>query len=190
MKKIISITLAFFIALWFVGCKPNTTKTNHTTDVEYYAKLGKIKEVEFSLGTQEKDLSDHYGDGKIIDAGDHEHYVELNRIEGNKTVRLDAGNLLFYYEKAKKEKGISAIISFDTAYDFEVGIAMPADIQNAITAKGTLTDATPEQLYFLPASDSDAKVLSYTFDNIRLDFFFINDFLSATVLTDTNNWTE
>lgn len=190
MRKIISIFLVLCIALCFVGCKNDKNKTEHTVDVEYYAKLGKIPEVEFALGISESDLSDHYGDGKIIDAGDHEHYVELNKMEGNKTVRLDAGNLLFYYEKEKKQNGISVMISFDTAYDFEVGIAMPEDIQNAISAEGTLTDATADQLYFLPVSDDTAKVLSYTFDNIRLDFFFINDFLSATVLTDTNNWSD
>ncbi len=191
MKKIISIILCLFIACSFVGCKNNNKKTEHTVDVQYYAKLGKIPEIDFAaLGTSEKQLTEYYGDGRTIDAGDHEHFVELNRIEGNLTVRLDGGNLLYYYEKAKKDKGISVIISFDTAYDFEVGITMPQDVQDAISAEGTLSNATAEQLYFLPASDKNAKVLSYTFDNIRLDFFFINDFLSATVLTDTNNWTD
>ncbi|MBQ7045587.1 MAG: hypothetical protein IJN65_03740 [Clostridia bacterium] len=191
MKRIISLILVAVIACSFVGCKGEENKTNHTTDVEYYAKLGKIPEMELALGASEDQVQKHYEGGRPADDDDgHDHILELNRMEGNLTVRLDAGNVLYYYEKAKKDNGVSVLISFDTAYDFEVGIAMPQDVKNAISAEGTLTDATSEQLFFLPFVEGDAKILTYNFDNIRLQFVFINDFLSATVLTDTNNWTD
>ena len=190
MKRVLSLFLILVIAVLLTGCKKENKTSEHSIDVEYYAKLGKIPEIELSLHTSEKEVTDYYGDGRTIDAGDHDHYVELTRTEGELAVRLDAGNTIYYYEKANVKNGISVIVSFDTAYDFEVGISMPDDIKAAIAAEGTLTDATEDQLYFLPFVEGGAKVLSYTFDDNRLDFFFINDFLSATVLTDTNNWTD
>ena len=79
----------------------------------------------------------------------------------------------------------------DTAYGLELGgTVTKSDIEAAVAAPLTESVADADRLYFFPGYVESAKVLTATFENYRLDFFLLEDFLAAVTLTDTANWTD
>ena len=109
--------------------------------------------------------------------------------EGEKTVRIDNGDFVYYYEKANKDKGISYIIATSKGYGFGVGTSI-LEIKNALPElEYTEEDATDDNSFFLMGT-MDGTVLKYTFKTRVISFFFSENELTAVTLYDTDNWTE
>ena len=198
MRKIVAMLLAGCLLFALSGCKNGeggdaSNASSYDVDVLYYLGIGQIPEVEIKLGDTEDAVQTQYAvESTASEEGDvHEHGdIGIERIEGEKTVKLTNGNLSFFYEKEKADAGISVIASFDTAYGFEVGIALKDDVKNAIGTEATELEATSDQTFFFPVPVEGCQILRYTAGNYQLDFFFTDDFLSATTITDTANWTQ
>ena len=109
--------------------------------------------------------------------------------EGEKTVRIDNGDFVYYYEKANKDKGISYIIATSKGYGFGVGTSI-LEIKNALPElEYTEEDANDDNSFFLMGT-MDGTVLKYTFKTRVISFFFSENELTAVTLYDTDNWTE
>ena len=134
--------------------------------------------------------SDTSSDEETQDGGEMPGGDSVEKTEGEQTVQLSTGGELFYYEKARAEQGVSVIVSFGTAYGFQENIALKDDVRAAVNAEAQELTATPEQMFFFPVVDGSCDILRYTSGSYRLDFFFRDDFLVATTLTDTENWTD
>ena len=61
MKKLFAVLLTFALLVSFAGCGGKTKKNNDNVDLQYYAKIGQIPEVEYKLSAKcdkvEKELS-------------------------------------------------------------------------------------------------------------------------------------
>lgn len=204
MKKTFCLLLSLAILFSFSGCKnseDNLTNINSgEISIEEYAKKGQIPEQKFALGTDVETVKKYYSD--IVaqyeqeDSGEenigHSHedleayYFDV--AEGEKTVRMDTGNTTFFYEKAKADQGISVISTKEKVFGFVPGTTIKQEIEMAFSSKGETIDATAEDMYFVIQTDTSV-ILRYTFENIKLDFYFTDNILMTTVIMNTQNWT-
>ena len=203
MKKIVCMLLSLGILFSFAGCKKGDGPTNVNsgeTSVEEYAKKGQIPEQKFVLGADIETVKKYYSD--LVSKYEQENPNEENTghsheeleayyfdvAEGEKTVRMDTGNTSFFYEKAKADKGVSVISTKETAFGFVPGSTIKQEIEMAFASKGTTLEATAEDMYFVIQTDTSV-ILRYTFENIKLDFYFTDNILMTTVIMNTQNWT-
>ena len=199
MKKVICLLTVFSLILCICACGKNgtnsTVSSNHSVDVAYYASLGKIPELDFALGADPDDILNAKDDNEeSSDSGDHSHTPDSIRQEGNLSVMLDAGATRYYYEKSKAEKGISAIVCLNGAYGFlkDSGVTITSEQIKAAIPSAECEEKTPtaDDLFFLPDTSDNAKVLIYVFNNkYKLQFFFVDGVFSAVMLSDMENWT-
>lgn len=188
MKKLLVLFLTVLFVLSFAGCKDKNGKDapKVKTEGETAVESGNIPDLSFQLGSDPDNIEDFYEDYISKNEGTDEYIVEQ---EGELTVLLETNSVKYYYEKEKEDNGIGFIAVLSDCLGYERGVMMPEDIQNEFVATGTLSDATEEEMFFLPAYEENCKVLKYDFGRYKLEFYFVNDFLSATVIYDSENWT-
>ena len=185
MKKLISILLSLVILFAFSACGKKSKKAkSNSVDFEYYAKLGQISEIPYALGKNVDEIIDELT--SKAEENDSDEYV-FNIIEGEKNVLIDNGTVLYYYSKADKEKGISYIVDFGTAFGFEIG-TVSVEIKEALSDyKCTEETATTDNAVFL-YEITDGTIYKYTFDNYVVMFVFQENMLFATAIYDSNYW--
>ena len=189
MKKILSFLLVMTLALSFSACGKKKGKTaENKVDLEYYAELGQMPECPYKLGADPDESSAvSFSFISSAEAAGEEYPFAVT--EGEKTVRIDNGDFVYYYEKAKKDKGISYIIATNKGYGFEGGASI-LEIKNALPElEYTEEDVNDSNSFFLMGA-IDGSVLKYTFKNRVISFFFSENELTAVTLYDTDNWTE
>lgn len=206
MKKILSCFLAVAIMFSLCACARNNNSgasdisIEHSVDIAYYASLGKIPELEYALGTDPDEIMNGSGheqshtDESVSNSVGHTHEAPtLTKSEGELSVMLNGGTFIYYYEKAKAQNGVSAIVCLNEAYGFNItDRTVTVDTVKAVLSKHTPTVATPteDDLFFLPDTGTQATALIYTFnDKYKLQFFFIDGAFSAIMLSDIYNWT-
>ena len=200
MKKYICLILSLVFIFSLAGCKKDVEKAQLT--IAEYAIKGEIPELEFKLGTDPETVKKHYSD--IVSSQDaahseaeqeegaHEHpelevpFYEV--VEKEKTVRIATDTVSYFYEKDKASKGISVISIQETAYGFTPGSTTKNQVETAFEQKGKTLDATEDDMYFIIPTEN-CVILRYTFEKYKLDFYFSENTLIATVLADTENWT-
>lgn len=185
MKRFVSILLSFAILFSFSACgkKSEKTKTD-SVDFEYYAKLGQIPEIPYSLGENVDKLIAELS--SKADDNTTDEFV-FNVTEGENNVLIDNGSSLFYYSKAHKEKGISYIVNYDTAFGFEIG-TVSVEIKEALSEfKFTEEVATTENAIFL-FGITDGTICKYVFDDYVVLFVFQENMLFATAIYDSKYW--
>lgn len=178
MKRILAVVLIICMAFAFCGCGNKKTNVNK---IEEQVSQGKMAESEFALGTEISVIKNAFSD---------ESEQELLVREGTQTAILSIDNFDYHYYKDKEQNGISVIVNFTNAFGFENGITMSNDIIKVLGEDYKLDAATEDQLYFLRSATEGCEVLSYTYGDYLLEFYFIDYFLAATKLTDTRYWTE
>ena len=141
-----------------------------------------MPESEFALGTDISVIKNAFS------SEDSEQ--ELLVREGTETVVLSIDNFDFHYYKDKEQNGISVIVNFTNAFGFENGITMSNEIIEVLGEDYKLDAATEDQVYFLRSVTDGCEVLSYTYGDYKLEFYFIDYFLAATKLTDTRYWVD
>ncbi len=202
MKKYICLVLGLVFVFSFMACKKEEKKDDNTQySIEEYALMGEIPELEFNLGADPETVNKHYSDivssqdaayGEEEEDETHDHpelevpFYEV--AEGEKTVRIATDTISYFYEKDKKSNGISVISVQETAYGFTPGTTTKYEVETAFERKGKTIEATEDDMYFIIPTEN-CMILRYTFEKYKLDFYFSDNILIATVLTDTENWT-
>ena len=196
MKKIISLILVLVLAFCFVGCKNKGEKEN-SIDLEYFANLGQMPEAQYSLGENPQTIIDQlskemkkeeaeHGEDPTHSHGHEESMFFFEVTEGENNVLLDNGNICYYYNKANKDKGISYIVNYDTAYKFPIGTVI-LELKNALSdVKFTEEELTEENAFFA-SYVLDGTVLKAEFEKSTIVFVFQENELFATAIYN-NNW--
>ena len=191
MKRIICIVLCLSLVFCLAACGKKDSGIVSSTgsgEIDRYAKKGEIPELDVKLGKSVDEFKAEYPlDSEDADEGK----VLLFEDEGELSVCLATLDAYYYYEKAKKDSGISVIaVTTGEVFGLKLGdTATKSDVTALLAAEYTESSATAEQQFFIYEPHADCKMLSAEFGSVRIDFFFTNDFLFAVTLTDTENWT-
>ncbi len=196
MKKLFSVFVCLCLVLCLVGCDNSKKFDKNAVDFEYFAKLGKIPEVEYTLGEDAEKITSHLK--SLIpenqeETPDHSH--DHNKVdfyfaveEGNKNVLLDNGTVGYYYNKVNKKKGISFIVNYDTAFGFELG-TVSVEIKKALKDYKFTEENISEDNAFFATYILNGTVLKTEIENVVIMFVFQENELFATAIYDANNWT-
>lgn len=186
MKKILSLSLALVLMFTFVGCGKDrgNQKKENDIDIEYYAKLGQIPEVKYTLGTDVETvkselsaLSESETDGEMV----------FSILEGNDNILIDNGTYSYYYKKATPEKGIGCIVDYDTAYGFGLG-AVIIEVKDALSDYEYTEEALNKENAFFMFGAETGTVIECKFEENTLAFVFVDNALCATALYTGSDW--
>lgn len=189
MKKIICILLAVLMCISFAACgKKGGSGTQNGDTFDLVAAKGQIPELSIKLGTMPNEAISFYRK----EAEDKDNVdLELISTVGENTVNLSNGETHFCYERKHEQFGISFIaLTNGTAFSLEIAnTPTKNDVEAKFSKNGTAAAATADQLFFMPGFSDGFEVISYNFDNIVLEFFFYDDFLTAVAMKNTTYWT-
>lgn len=182
MKRIIAVILAMSFVFCLCSCGQEK-KEKRDEGIVTKIKAGQMTGTKFSLGTDPAVIKNAY-------SGSDKDENALSISEGQSTVNMVTDNYDYHYYKKNEKNGISVIVNFGDAYGFENGIAMSQDVIDKLGDDFSFKDATEDQMYFLRSEAQNCQVLRYTFSNKRVDFYFIDSLLAATVLCNTQYWED
>ena len=180
MKRIIAILLCLLMIFTLAACRKDDKKGELEVDIEYYAKLGTMPDMKYSLGDgvekTEEALSQSNADG------DHGESIYSSYEVGDKTVMSD-GNICCCYETENEDKGITHIAIYGGAFGFEQG-TVSTQIRDTLAAAGYEAkekEAEKSDLFFIPGA-AGLTVLKYEFKENTVMFVFQDHALSAGVV--------
>ena len=188
MKKTACLILSLIMIFSFEACgKEKDNDKTDSVDLEYFASLGQIPESDYKLGQNVDELENELAskDESAVSAG--EEYV-FAVTEGEKSVRIDNGAFSYFYEKEKKDKGISYIAAFDTAYGFKIGDSL-LDVKHSLAEYEYSEEPADANNVFFLMGIENGTVLKYSFDDADIIFVFQDGELFAAALYSTENWT-
>lgn len=162
MKKILALTLCFVLVLSFAACgKKNEEKKEDKIDLDYYIRLGKMPECEFTLGVKGSDI--------IKDKSEEEYMMQ----EGFAHVLIAIDNVNYYYDKGDETETVNLIASFNGAFGFKQGEQKSVIIDKL--AKSDLNakeePLSEDETYFFPVSGNFTGV-KYTYGDNTACFVF------------------
>ena len=182
MKKFLCLILAIVLCFCFTACK-HERKDEPTLDIEYFAELGQIPECDYSLGDDPAKIEADFR--KFIE--EDEHYY-LNIEESDNNVLIDNGTYKFYYKKDETDKGIAYLVTFDTAYGFEIG-TISLEIKEALgETEYTEEKITDNNAFFILGAEN-GSVIKYKSENNTVLCVFDNNALCATAIYK-NDWSK
>lgn len=196
MKKLLSVLVCLSLIFVFTGCGDNNKENVDNIDLEYYAKIGKIPELDYALGEDPQSIEDELSalapiKEELPNEQEHNHEVTefyFEKIEGEKNVLLDNGVAGYYYNKNNKKNGVSLIVNYDTSFGFEIG-TVSVEIKNALKDyKFTEKDVNEDNAFFATYI-SNGTVLETFVNDVGFMFVFQENELFATAIYDKNNWT-
>ena len=180
MKKILSLVLCVVFVFSLAACGDDSdNKSSHSVDIEYYAKLGQINDLQYKLG-------DSVDSAKELLSNTTDDHGESNYFDyesGDYTVMTDGG-VYCCYKTADKDAGLTHVVKSGDAYGFTVG-AVSTQVRDVMSEMGhdaTERDALRSDIFFLPAG-AQMTVLEYKIENNTLLFVFQEHALSATVIS-------
>lgn len=180
MKKILGLVLCLIFVFSFTACGDDSgEKSNHSVDVEYYAKLGQINELEYKLGGSVEDAKELLN--KTTDDHGESNYFDYP--SGDYTIMTD-GSVCVCYKTDDESSGITHIVKYGDAYGFTIG-AVSTQVRDTMADMGysaTEREAKQGELFFLPAGAS-MTVLEYKIENCTVLFVFQEHALSAAVIS-------
>jgi hypothetical protein len=201
MKKLLCLLLTFCL-LCFAGCGDNHTNPSahqNKNGIEVSAMAGKLEGIKYGLGASVDEVSGYYkkladdyeAQHSESDGHDHSHdtaapfYMEKQK-EGY-TI-LDISTARFYFENNKKDKGVAAIATDGEIFGFTPGVTAKYEVEEAISAKGKVLNAGESELCLLAVRTEPVLVLRYKFEDFQLDFYFYDNVLITTAISNTKNW--
>ncbi len=202
MKKLIALLLVLSLCIIpLAGCREddaNSSSTNSATgEIDALAADGKLDNIKYGLGANVDDVKKYYSDleaeflSEHTDDDEHNHdaeYVYYNFEKKSDYSIIDISVARFYFENDKQDKGVSVIATDSETFGFTPGVTTKYEVEDSIKAEGETFNATEEDLRFLAVRTEPVLVLRYEFEDYTLDFYFYENTLITTVLTDTNNW--
>lgn len=184
MKNFLCILLSLLLLCSFVACGDKEKQGSSEIDLEYYVKLGQIPESEYQIGSDPEEIKTKLKE--FAENPENEHAV-YDVIEGENNVLIDGGLYNYYYKKVNKSNGVSYLISYDTAFGFEIGdvvIEVREAFKDIDFKEEPLTD---KNSFFLPGT-SEGLVLTTEIAKHTVSFVFIDNALCATALYLTDEW--
>lgn len=180
MKKFISLVLCIIFAFSLTACnKDNNKKVDHKVDIEYFAKLGQINDLDYKLGDNIEDTKTALSE-KVDDHGESNYF---DYESGDYTIMTD-GLVCACYKTEDPSTGITHIVKYGDAYGFTIG-AVSTQVRDTMSLMGfesTEREANGNELFFLPAG-ADMTVLEYKIKDTTVLFVFQEHALSATVIS-------
>ena len=192
MKRILLLILSLLLLLSFAGCSsgntdegkepqetteegllnlmdtPDTTNAAEPSEILNEASNGTMQGVGISLGTG---IMKAYSDiGEPV----HENFATTTP-----SIEYD-GFILFYEDSGSKP--VTSIVNFQNIYSFMVGASSEKNVKDAMGEPGEQKTVEGSELYFMPDKSTPANLLTYRAGDNTLEFYFINDYLVATVL--------
>lgn len=186
MRKLICAVLSIFVILSLSACsKGNTSSNKDSVDIEYFSKLGKMPECDYSLGENVNKVKDELSaDYENASSSEEKFY---NVTEGEKSVLIDSGTFSYYYMKENENNGISYIVNYGKAFGFEPG-TVSIEIKNALTDFTLIEEDISEDSVFFLAGATGGSILKYNGDDNVIIFVFQDNSLYATAIYDPANW--
>ena len=179
MKRIFSLILCIVFVLSLTACGKNSgNKSDHSVDIEYYAKLGQIFDLEYKLGSNIEDTKNKLSE--TVDDHGESNYFDYE--SGDYTVMTD-GTVCCCYKTEDKDSGITHIVKYGEAYGFNIG-AVSTQVRDTMSDMGytaTEREAKQGELFFLPSS-ANITILEYEIKETVILFVFQEHALSATVI--------
>ncbi len=194
MKKVISVLLCLLLIVTFASCAKKKEKKQDTqnTGIISIAETGKITEAEFAVGNDLSLLKEKMDTQRNEHAGEEHGYGESHDLmmhkEGNTFSYYTDSSISYYYRSNNKEAGVAAIISYDAAFGFTVGLTNKYDITTAISDTPVVSKATEKQTFFLLFALEDCEILTYKAGKYNLNFYFSNGLLLCTALVNPELW--
>lgn len=183
MKRAFCLLFAVILIFGLVSCKKEKDSTNvDRVDIEYYANLGEIPECEFALGDSVEDI-----EKTLSERAEESHEVFYNQVEGKNNVLIEDGTHAYYYVKSNKENGVSYIVSYETAYGFEIG-DVSIQIKEAISDIEYTEEELNENNSFFLYGEGEGNVLKCKFEKNTVMFVFRENALCATVIYNNKDW--
>lgn len=185
MKRIFALSLIFIMLFTLSACGKDEDKPEqYSVDVNYYANLGQIPEVEYKLGANIDDMIAAFDaeEAAHAEGDDHQHETYTVYEESERSMILTSGTN-YYYETEQKDAGVSYIVNFDASYGFALG-TYSTEVEDALATLELETqkrEPSLEEVFFIPGS-ANLTVLEYSFKNCNLMFVFQEDMLCATAL--------
>ncbi len=180
MKKIFCLVLCFVFIFSLVGCgKDGKNTPNHDVDIEYFAKLGQINDLEYKLGDSIEDTKTTLSE--TVD--DHGESNFFDYESGEYTILTD-GLVCACYKTDDESVGITHLVKYGDAYGFTIG-TISTELRDTMALIGfdaTEREAKKSELFFLPSS-ADMTVLEYKIKDTTVLFVFQEHALSATVIS-------
>ncbi len=196
MKKILCLILVLALSFCFTACGNKGENNTDTVDLEYYAKLGQMPEAKYCLGENPDTVTE--GLNGILKQEEAEHKEDPNHahghdeqefyfevVDGEKNVLIDNGNICYYYNKANKNKGISYIVNYDTAFGFEIGTVI-LEVQKALSQIKLTEEPLTEDNAFFASYVLDGTVLKAELEQATVIFVFQENELFATAMYNEN----
>ncbi|MBQ2676125.1 MAG: hypothetical protein IJF54_01820 [Clostridia bacterium] len=218
MKKILAVMLCLCCVLCLASCgdagngdtdAETTTKRVKVTNLDAVkadAQQGIITGVSIGLSASADDIKDKYEqlpeepDTTEADTDEtkesttqeeHNHdtvYVEIH--QGRDLTLYQCGKEQYFFVNDDMDMGVAVIAYVGDAYSFKSGYHTADDVEFSIGKPDKKDVPANDELFFLPDVPQNVTRLTYNFDNIRLDFIFVDNYLMSTVLTDTEVYTE
>lgn len=185
MKKIVAFLMCLIFILTFVGCgKKEEKKSDNGVDIEYYAKLGEMPELEYALG---EDVEKVKAELSAVADGEESHDSVYSVTEGENNVLIDNGDICYYYKKAEPQSGIGYIVNYGMAYGFDVG-TVTLEIKEALSDYDYTEDALTEENAFFMFDTQEGSIIKCSFDENTVIFVFKDSALCATAIYKTDKW--
>lgn len=180
MKRVIAVCLCFLMIFTLAACSKGGKKGELEVDIEYYAKLGSMPDMEYALGDDVEETENVLS--KSNQDEDHGDYIYSSYEVGEKTV-MSNGNICCCYETENKDNGITHIVKYGGAFGFNQG-AVSTQIRDTLAAAGYEAkerEAESGELFFIPGA-AGITVLQYDFKENTVLFVFQDHSLSAGVV--------
>ncbi len=182
MKRIISILLSLLLLFSFTACGDDSNGKGDIADLSYFVKLGQIPECEYKIGDSVDTVN-----SDLKKAAETSEDAVYDFVEGEENALIDGGLYSYYYKKANAQKGISYIVSYDTAFGFEIG-TLSVEIEDAYEdIKFTQEEINDKNSFFL-FGNPEGKVLKAEISDYTVSFLFVENALCATAIYITNDW--
>ena len=185
MKRLVCILLCLVFAFSFTACGNEEKKEKKDgIDIEYYAKLGQMPELNYALGTDVEKVKNELSATAESEEGEHSVYSVT---EGENNVLIDNGEVCYYYKKATPEKGISYIVNYDKAYGFEIG-TISLEVKEALKEYNPIEEQLTEENAFFMFGVQNGTIIKCEIENNTVLFVFDENALCATALYVTKEW--
>lgn len=202
MKKSLAIAMILCIIFLLSGCKEKAEPTpTAEIDIEYYSKYGKIPECEFTVGQDidtvlstleervEAQSEDETDASENQDSDMHEHNHDeffFNHTEFDEYTSIHTGDIEYFYKEENRDKGISCIVTYTTAYGFS-NETVSVEIEKALTGfEVERYDTSSGDIFFMPYGEFSC--LKYSFEKNDIVFIFADNALCATAIYDNTQW--
>lgn len=180
MKKFLCLVLCIVLALSFTACgKKASNKSSHSVDVQYFAKLGQINDLDYRLGGDVEESK-----AKLAETLDDHEWSNYFDFESDDYTVMTDGTVFCCYKTENADAGITHIAKCGDAYGFSLG-SISTQVRDTMSEMGfdaTERNAKRSEIFFLPTA-SDMTVLEYEIKDCTILFVFQEHALCAAVIT-------